>query len=115
MKINIGLAGFPARRRRRRATRQVRFRFFDLWIKFGKIISKACPVGNLFSFGVCEGFNSGAKEYEANFQFSEKVGFSFFESDCSAPPRKRGAGLSCSPKSTGFWRANREILMLSGE
>ena len=37
-----------------------RFRFLDLCIRFGKIISKACPVGNLFSFGVCEGFNSGA-------------------------------------------------------
>jgi len=32
--------GFPARRLRRRAIHQVRFRFFDLWIKFGKIISK---------------------------------------------------------------------------
>ena len=36
-----------------------RFRFLDLCIIFGKMISKACPVGNLFSFGVCEGFNSG--------------------------------------------------------
>ena len=43
-------SGFSARRRRQRAIRQVRFRFLDLWIKFGKIISK-----------VCEGFNSGAK------------------------------------------------------
>ena len=39
-----------------------RFLFFDLCIRFGKIISKACPVGNLFSFGVCEGFNSGASQ-----------------------------------------------------
>jgi len=47
----------------RRAKRgdYVRFRFLDLCIRFGKIISKACPVGNLFSFGVCDGFNSGAK------------------------------------------------------
>ena len=37
-----------------------RFRFLDLCIRFGKIISKACPVENLFSFGVCEGFDSGA-------------------------------------------------------
>jgi len=41
-------------------THHFRFRFLDLCIRFGKIISKACPVGNLFSFGVCEGFNSGA-------------------------------------------------------
>jgi len=39
-----------------------RFRFLDLCIKFGKIISKACPVGPALAgfFGVCEGFNSGA-------------------------------------------------------
>jgi len=43
------------------AASQRRFRFLDLCIRFGKMISKACPVGNLFSFGVCEGFNSGAK------------------------------------------------------
>src|SRR3989344_4631605 len=36
-----------------------RRRVLDLCIIFGKMISKACPVGNLFSFGVCEGFNSG--------------------------------------------------------
>jgi len=81
-----------------------RFRFLDLWIKFGKIIVRVC---------CC--FLSGAKEYDTNFRFSEKVGFSFFESDCSVPPRRRGAGLSSSPKSAGFWRANKEILMLSGE
>jgi len=33
--------GFPARRQRRLAVRQVRFRFLDLWIKFGKMISKS--------------------------------------------------------------------------
>ena len=38
-----------------------RRRVLDLCIRFGKMISKACPVGNLFSFGVCEGFNSGAE------------------------------------------------------
>src|SRR3989338_2439900 len=32
---------------------------YGISLRFGKIISKACPVGNLFSFGVCEGFNSG--------------------------------------------------------
>ena len=31
---------FPARRRRRRAIYRVRFRFFDWWIKFGKIMEK---------------------------------------------------------------------------
>ncbi|OGZ67849.1 MAG: hypothetical protein A3D44_02945 [Candidatus Staskawiczbacteria bacterium RIFCSPHIGHO2_02_FULL_42_22] len=37
-----------------------RFRFLDLCIMFGKIISKACPVGSRSdSFGVCEGFKSG--------------------------------------------------------
>src|SRR3989338_9558187 len=51
----------------------LRFRFLDLCIRFGKIISK-----------VCEGFNSGAKKLDTNFRFSKKVGFSFFESDCSA-------------------------------
>ena len=50
-----------------------RFCFLDLCIRFGKIISK-----------VCEGFNSGAKKLDTNFRFSKKVGFSFFESDCSA-------------------------------
>ena len=87
-----------------RAIRQVRFRFLDLWIKFGKIISKVC---------CC--FLSGAIKYDTNFRFSKKVGFSFFKSDCSVPPRKCGAGLFCSPKSCGFWLANKEILMLSGE
>jgi len=44
-----------------------RFRFLDLCIRFGKIISKACPVGSRrLSFGVCEGFNSGAKKLDTN-------------------------------------------------
>ncbi|MCL4404953.1 hypothetical protein M1295_00005, partial [Patescibacteria group bacterium] len=45
----------------RRAKRggYVRFRFLDLWIRFGKIISK-----------VCEGFNSGAKKLDTNSIFT---------------------------------------------
>ena len=46
-----------------------RFRFLDLCIIFGKMISKACPVGNLFSFGVCEGFNSEAKKLDKKKKF----------------------------------------------
>jgi len=38
--LPVSQPGFPARRLRRRAIRQVKFRFFDLWIKFGKIMSK---------------------------------------------------------------------------
>ena len=46
----------------RRAKRggQVRFRFLDLCIRFGKIISK-----------VCEGFNSGAKKLDTNSDFEK--------------------------------------------
>ena len=50
-----------------RAIRQVRFRFLDLWIKFGKIISK-----------VCSCFNSGAKNkiaFEAILFLAPVVGF----------------------------------------
>src|SRR3989304_9532975 len=49
-----------------------RFLFLDLCIRFGKIISKACPVGNLFSFGVCEGFNLGAKKLDTNSDFEDE-------------------------------------------
>ena len=63
-----------------------RFRFLDLCIRFGKIISKACPVGNLFSFGVCESFNSGATKLDTN---------SFFEDEKvrSPSPAIGGAGF----------------------
>jgi len=44
-------SGFSARRRRQRAIRQVRFRFLDLWIKFGKIISKVCCCSNSAALG----------------------------------------------------------------
>ncbi|MBI2278701.1 MAG: hypothetical protein HYU81_01395 [Candidatus Brennerbacteria bacterium] len=52
-----------------------RFRFLDLCIRFGKMISK-----------VCEGFNSGAKEDNTN---------SFFEDERvrSPSPANGGAGL----------------------
>ncbi len=58
---------------------------------------------------------AGAKEYGTNLRFSEKVGFSFFESDCSVLPRRRGVEVACSPKYAGFWLEKKEILMLSGE
>jgi hypothetical protein len=105
--INWNIPKFSVRQAaalRRLAAVQCRFRFLDLCIRFGKMISKVC---------CC--FLSGANKYEANFRLSKKVGFSFLGNDCSAPPRSCGAGFFCSPKSCGFWLANREILMLSGE
>ena len=85
-----------------------RFRFFDFCIIFGKMISKACPVGNLFSFGVCEGFNSGAKEDNTN---------SFFEDEKvrSPSPATGGAGLRSARATPSLWREMKRILMLSGE
>ena len=50
-----------------------RRRVLDLCIRFGKMISKACPVGNLFSFGVCEGFNSGATKLDTNSDFEDEL------------------------------------------
>ena len=55
--------------------RHFRFRFLDLCIRFGKIISK-----------VCEGFNSGAKKLDTN---------SFFEDERIRPALP--AGKSPSP------------------
>jgi len=85
-----------------------RFLFLDLCIRFGKIISKACPVGNLFSFGVCEGFNSGAKKLDTN---------SFFEDERvrSPSPAIGGAGLRSARATPSLWREMKRILMLSGE
>jgi len=74
-----------------------RFRFLDLCIRFGKIISK-----------VCKGFNSGAKEDNTN---------SFFEDESvrSPSPAIGGAGLrSASRRGGTLWEMKR-ILMLSGE
>src|SRR3989338_7382104 len=88
--------------------RHFRFRFLDLCIRFGKIISKACPVGNLFSFGVCEGFNSGAKKLDTNSDFE----------DGGVPPpspANGGAGLRFARATPSLWREMKRILMLSGE
>jgi len=83
----------------RRAKRggYVRFRFLDLCIRFGKMISK-----------VCEGFNSGAKEDNTN---------SFFEDESvrSPSPATSGAGLAFATASPSLWREMKRILMLSGE
>jgi len=85
-----------------------RFRFLDLCIRFGKIISKACPVGNLFSFGVCEGFNSGAKKLDTNSNFED-------ERVRSPSPANGGAGLRFARATPSLWREMKRILMLSGE
>jgi len=83
----------------RRAKRggYVRFRFLDLCIRFGKMISK-----------VCEGFNSGAKEDNTN---------SFFEDESvrSPSPAIGGAGLRSATAPPSLWREMKRILMLSGE
>jgi len=83
----------------RRAKRggYVRFRFLDLCIRFGKMISK-----------VCEGFNSGAKKIDTN---------SFFEDESvrSPSPAIGGAGLAFAATSPPLRREMKRILMLSGE
>ncbi len=73
-----------------------RFRFLDLWIRFGKMISK-----------VCEGFNSGASKLDTN---------SFFEDESvrSPSPAIGGAGLRSARTTPSLWREMKRILMLSG-
>ena len=74
-----------------------RFRFLDLCIRFGKIISK-----------VCEGFNSGAKKLDTNSDFEvERVR--------SPSPANGGAGLRSATASPSLWQEMKRILMLSGE
>jgi len=74
-----------------------RFRFLDLCIRFGKIISK-----------VCEGFNSGAKKLDTNSNFEvERVR--------SPSPAIGGAGLRFATAPPSLWREMKRILMLSGE
>ena len=74
-----------------------RFRFLDLCIRFGKIISK-----------VCEGFNSGAKKLDTNSDFEvERVR--------SPSPANGGAGLRSATATPSLWRGMKQILMLSGE
>ena len=74
-----------------------RFRFLDLCIRFGKIISK-----------VCEGSNSGAKKLDTNSNFEvERVR--------SPSPAIGGAGLRSARATPSLWREMKQILMLSGE
>ena len=83
----------------RRAKRggYVRFRFLDLCIRFGKIISK-----------VCEGFNSGAKKLDTNLFFED-------ENVRSPSPAIGGAGLRFARATPSLWREMKRILMLSEE
>ena len=74
-----------------------RFRFLDLCIIFGKIISK-----------VCEGFNSGAKKLDTNSDFED-------ERVRSPSPAIGGAGLRFARATPSLWREMKRILMLSGE
>ena len=74
-----------------------RFRFLDLCIRFGKIISK-----------VCEGFNSGAKKLDTNSNFED-------ERVRSPSPAIGGAGLRFARATPSLWREMKRILMLSGE
>src|SRR3989344_768778 len=74
-----------------------RFRFLDLCIRFGKIISK-----------VCEGFNSGANKVDTNSNFED-------ERVRSPSPAIGGAGLRSATASPSLWREMKRILMLSGE
>src|SRR3989344_3015856 len=92
-----------------------RFRFLDLCIRFGKIISKACPVGNLFSFGVCEGFNSGAKKLDTNSDFEDGGVRPAWPAGRAPSPASGGAGLRSARATPSLWREMKRILMLSGE
>ena len=74
-----------------------KFRFLDLCIRFGKMISK-----------VCEGFNLGAKEDNTNSFFEDK-------SVRSPSPANGGAGLRSATATPSLWREMKPILMLSGE
>ena len=74
-----------------------RFRFLDLCIIFGKIISK-----------VCEGFNSGAKKLDTTSDFED-------ERVRSPSPASGGAGLRFARATPSLWREMKRILMLSGE
>jgi hypothetical protein len=50
----------------------------------------------------------GAKFDDTNSKFSDEL-------VCSPSPANGGAGLFEPPKSCGFWREMKRILMLSGE
>jgi len=82
---------------RRLAAGQCRFRFLDLCIRFGKIISK-----------VCWDFNSGAKKLDTNSDFED-------ERVRSPSPAIGGAGLALAAASPPRKAKLKRILMLSGE
>ena len=92
-----GNSAAPERSAERSEAGQCRFRFLDLCIRFGKMISK-----------VCEGFNSGATKLDTN---------SFFEDESvrSPSPANGGAGLRSATAPPSLWREMKRILMLSGE
>src|SRR3990170_1821983 len=71
-----------------------RFRFLDLCIIFGKIISK-----------VCEGFNSGAQKLDTNSDFED-------ERVRSPSPASGGAGLRFARATPSPWRGVKRVLML---
>ena len=73
-----------------------RFRFLDLCIRFGKMISK-----------VCEGFNSGAKKLDTNSNFEvERVR--------SPSPASGGAGLRFARAKPSLWRGMKRVFILLG-
>ena len=92
-----GNSAAPERSAERSEAVHFRFRFLDLCIRFGKIISK-----------VCEGFNSGAKKLDTNSDFED-------ERVRSPSPASGGAGLRFARATPSLWREMKRILMLSGE
>ena len=82
----------------RRAKRggYVRFRFLDLCIRFGKIISK-----------VCNRFNSAAISFGTNLKFPDD--------DIRSPsPATSGAGLAFAAASPPLWGKIKRIFIVSG-
>ena len=76
---------------------QRRFRFLDLCIRFGKIISK-----------VCEGSKYAAELNGTNSEFGD-------ERVRSTSPAFGGADLALAAASPPLWPKLKRILMLSGE
>src|SRR3989339_1758495 len=72
-----------------------RFRFLDLCIRFGKMISK-----------VCEGINSGAKKLDTNSDFED-------ERVRSPSPAIGGAGLRFAGATPPPWRGKKRVFKLS--
>jgi hypothetical protein len=69
----------------------------DLWIKFGKMMSK-----------VCRYFLSGAMLDDTNSEFGD-------EKVCSPRPAESGAGLAFAAAKPPLEQEIKRILMLSGE